>query len=527
MTRASLLHLLDHVNGISDAEIRELEQLAATFPYCQTAHVLLAKAAHDRGSMLAGQRLRRAATYAADRELLRHLLEQPAALPAPASVAVAEEAAPAETTQGTDEPLASEADLFAVAAPELSGNSFSEETTEQPASEAEIAGVHLEEQVVTETPAVEFSTTAEAEETDGEEVNDTDAAQPETTDVAAGASEPEAATELEASEPPEAAVTPALEDTPASEETAAPKSVPPPVAEPAVPESAAAPEPTVATEEMAAEAAPVAAAETDEAATTAEPADDIVSPAAPETVEPVPAAEPTATITELETEAAETSEPAAAYDLLPAVAPPIRPPVEAGISRFEFGLGGSRLPEPSGYQLPDADDAADDEESAELPTLSSVAASAVTAPFRADADLGYALGAGSRLGYDLQPHDGFTLDLPLDSFFEPDALLLAHARAHQYKPKTSSLDLINRFLKVQPRIKTPGGVPLPASEQADLSVRSTSAAPALASESLAKIMIRQGKPEKAIEIYERLMARQPEKKAYFAEQIQQLQQPLK
>ena len=86
MTRASLLHLLDHVTGISDAEIRELEQLAAAFPYCQTAHVLLAKAAHDRGSMLAGQRLRRAATYAADRELLRQLLEQPATLPATVAV---------------------------------------------------------------------------------------------------------------------------------------------------------------------------------------------------------------------------------------------------------------------------------------------------------------------------------------------------------------------------------------------------------------------------------------------------------
>ena len=62
MTRASLLHILDHVSRISEAEVRELEQLATTFPYCQTAHVLLAKAAHDRGSMLASQRLRRAAT---------------------------------------------------------------------------------------------------------------------------------------------------------------------------------------------------------------------------------------------------------------------------------------------------------------------------------------------------------------------------------------------------------------------------------------------------------------------------------
>ena len=67
MTRATLLHVLDHTSAIGLAEVRELEQLAQAFPYCQTAHLLLAEAAHDQGTMLAGQRLRRAATYAADR----------------------------------------------------------------------------------------------------------------------------------------------------------------------------------------------------------------------------------------------------------------------------------------------------------------------------------------------------------------------------------------------------------------------------------------------------------------------------
>ena len=76
MTRATLLHVLDHATALGPAEVRELEQLAQAFPYCQTAHLLLAKAAHDQGTMLAGQRLRRAATYAADRTLLRRLIEQ-------------------------------------------------------------------------------------------------------------------------------------------------------------------------------------------------------------------------------------------------------------------------------------------------------------------------------------------------------------------------------------------------------------------------------------------------------------------
>ncbi|QJX48797.1 hypothetical protein HMJ29_18510 [Hymenobacter taeanensis] len=104
-------------------------------------------------------------------------------------------------------------------------------------------------------------------------------------------------------------------------------------------------------------------------------------------------------------------------------------------------------------------------------------------------------------------------------------MLLAHIAASRPKPTKSSIDLINRFLKAQPRIKTPSHDSKPADEQADLSVRSTQAAPAIASESLAKIMVKQGKIDKAIEIYERLMQRQPEKKAYFADQIQQLKQP--
>ncbi|MDF7817546.1 hypothetical protein P1X15_08065 [Runella sp. MFBS21] len=42
------------------------------------------------------------------------------------------------------------------------------------------------------------------------------------------------------------------------------------------------------------------------------------------------------------------------------------------------------------------------------------------------------------------------------------------------------------------------------------------------SEGMAKIMVRQGKIERAIEIYEQLMLKKPEKKAYFAEKIKDL-----
>ena len=89
----------------------------------------------------------------------------------------------------------------------------------------------------------------------------------------------------------------------------------------------------------------------------------------------------------------------------------------------------------------------------------------------------------------------------------------------------SSLDLINTFLKRQPRLTRPAMLPPAAETQADLSVRSTRTEADLASESLARILVRQGKTERAIEIYRRLMVKQPEKLAYFASQIQQLQPP--
>ncbi len=44
----------------------------------------------------------------------------------------------------------------------------------------------------------------------------------------------------------------------------------------------------------------------------------------------------------------------------------------------------------------------------------------------------------------------------------------------------------------------------------------------IVSEGMAKIMVRQGKIERAIEIYEQLMLKKPEKKAYFAEKIKDL-----
>ncbi|QHV94821.1 hypothetical protein [Spirosoma endbachense] len=83
-------------------------------------------------------------------------------------------------------------------------------------------------------------------------------------------------------------------------------------------------------------------------------------------------------------------------------------------------------------------------------------------------------------------------------------------------------DLIEDFIKKEPRIspvRTKLGEP---TEQEDLTKRNKAVGGNLVTESLAKILTKQGKIEKAREVYEKLMVKNPEKKAYFAAKISEL-----
>ncbi|PJJ60632.1 hypothetical protein [Hymenobacter chitinivorans] len=513
MTRASLLHILDHVSTISEAEIRELEQLAAAFPYCQTAHVLLAKAAHDQGSMLASQRLRRAATYATDRQLLRQLIEQPAAahlLPesvAPVAIAVAAEPptpqqptvdiVPTEPAQWIAEPAGAE--------------------TETGETDVEATLVNAAET----TPALELA-------------SEVSQPTPEAPDVAVLPIELSTAEALSVpTVPTEAADTAPFISAESAEEAAVnpedffPEAAPAEAEQELTPDLAAEPAALlVESEPLAPEVAPPAPDDfsvpqlpevADEEPLEA-PAEAVINeeyplePSVEDTTELVSSSQELILPADLPAEPPVPVDESPEEDILPPVAPPIRPPVEAGTSRFEFGLSLPEPVEPIIYELPTIEE----EEPAEAPE--------VAAGFRGDELLGYALGGGSRLGFCLQQADELAYPLPITEFFAPDALL--QEQTPRYRPAPvpapSPFDLINKFLRNQPRLRTPAVLPASAEEQADLSVRSTQGVPDLASESLARIMVRQGKIQKAIEIYERLMMRQPEKKAYFADQIQQL-----
>ncbi|GAB3866987.1 hypothetical protein GCM10028824_08370 [Hymenobacter segetis] len=533
MTRATLLHVLDRPTALGPAEVRELEQLAQAFPYCQTAHLLLAKAAHDQGTMLAGQRLRRAATYAADRSLLRRLIEQVEPLPVAIPVSEAEPAI--------------EVPVLAVI---------------EPASAAEAAPLLTPEPVApaTEIPAPPLAAVVI------EAIPEPVAAVAEPQPVAITPIVPPTSVEIEQVLPPAvaaqlpteqaAASAPIIEALPEAVPTAEPIAPAPTVTEVSVVLPEVAP---VAVEVLVAllpsHELPPITAEPQAVELVAEPAPvdslilvdqeqaAITPDSLPETLEitPAPAAEaPQATLV---------------ADELPAQAPAIRPPVEVGEARFEFGLADAAPAIVPTYELPGLID--EWAASAVTRSLGSSGAFALPSPapaapvftpaaFTGDAVVGYSFGESSRLGLSMQLLDLLIAKAeaaetatavvaaaqppavplpPTGTFFEPDPLLLDHWATHCPAPPElpSTVDLINNFLKRQPRLTRPGMLPPSPGGQPDLSVRSTRAEPDLVSENLARIFVRQGKTARAIEIYEKLMVKQPEKMAYFALQIQSLQ----
>ncbi|QNP51483.1 hypothetical protein H9L05_15870 [Hymenobacter qilianensis] len=381
MTRASLLHILDNLGGISETEVQELEQLAATFPYCQTAHLLLAKAAHDRGSMLAAQRLRRAATYAVDREQLRALIE----LPAPQTLAEAftpskEEQAEAVATAQLALAVPPSVDII-TAEPELlqAADYITSPETDSPNNQP-LDGAY------------------DTGETDVQDTSST------TTEL-----EADLAIAEEAPAEPSASEAALLNDTPetrahASVEAANELETPLHEVDAQLPEELLDSDEAIINADLPAEEEPVEESvkvEADIAASTEES-----DAAAPELTLEQPIEQPFIPTGEREESVVAPElevEPEFTEEELPLSPPPIRPPAEVGSSRFEFGLA-QTLPVPT-YNLFEVEKAAKQ--------------TAVIPPFWADEEVGYAPGLGSRLGFCLQAHDEYSLDLPPALFLSP------------------------------------------------------------------------------------------------------------
>ncbi len=122
-------------------------------------------------------------------------------------------------------------------------------------------------------------------------------------------------------------------------------------------------------------------------------------------------------------------------------------------------------------------------------------------------------------------HEPFPWEQPLPPAYDPlNELSETWDESKKQEPTAgglqSKLPLIDRFLREEPRIDRNKPVFFNPDEQAE---KSTHLPDEVVSETLAKIYLSQGKKEKAIEIYRRLMLLYPGKSSYFAGQIQNIE----
>ncbi|TAF67292.1 MAG: hypothetical protein EAZ55_02940 [Cytophagales bacterium] len=75
MDADNLLYFIDDPTRITTNDLEGLETIASDYPYFQLAHMLIAKGSSKENSPLASQKLRRAAAYSYHRGLLRQLIE--------------------------------------------------------------------------------------------------------------------------------------------------------------------------------------------------------------------------------------------------------------------------------------------------------------------------------------------------------------------------------------------------------------------------------------------------------------------
>lgn len=461
MNKSAFLELIQKASGITDQQTAELEKVASAFPYCQTAHLLLAKSAYDKGSMLSTQRLRRAASYATDRQLLKRIIYT-SATPAPVfdeaavteqqtivtpepdqTIVTPEPETIVETTAATIE-VSPEADAE-------TGETLTESETiveiVQDTTDVELETIAEQEAIVEaiQEPAVEEDAIVVSEVTEEEEIESL------SDEVAVGFGlkgvEPQPTTDSELADLLTiSSLSSSFTDLLAQK----------PDAEPAVAED---------------ESTETSLHETEEALAS-------ISSESPETIvleqeEPdaIVAETPTATFAEQETSTIVTS----------------TNPEEAVIN-YNF--------------------------------------SEIDRMYAEDA-LGYWMGS-SRLGEVLQLKNDYTRPKPVA--FHPE-MILEYNKTHELEkavqPATNylseQLDIIDQFLKLNPRLKTMANLKLNPEPQEDLSLKSSKIKKGMASENLANIFIKQGKVKKAIKIYEQLILKNPEKKSYFAEQIEKLQ----
>lgn len=599
MNKAAFLDILNHVTSISEQEVIELEKLALNFPYCQSAHLLLAKAAYDKGSMLSNQRLRRAAACAANRQLLKkliytaghHLVLEPIAedtreesLPAAPllSPQIAElpegfveqvpqtenlspqegilpEGAIDQGPQSEDHPAQETAPAEIPAPPALMLEPIEPEALDVEEYDAALVPASVDEKD-TEAPAVLQAADQETllpeepeaiplesehqnaeRQIDGLSETDTPGLEPIELEPLELESFPLSLASFTQPEPqPE---TELVRD----DETASGQQQEAHQLQQGLPEIYEIPE-LLDDADIAAAAAAALAPENLEAATETNIG---TEPAQKEPV--IPALAPVYFADDLDdlfrvdflASVMASTDPVTSFvNSLPAEEENLDTVAlaEAGTAREAAAdeapaLSAGKAAAESPADLP-ADDTLERFDSFLFsPEQDKAPAEAATGvvPFQEEIiykvfdanELGYWMDS-SRLGETLLLKNELATNQPY--YFRPE-LLLEYSRHNEMAtyqaPEPSILarqfDIIDQFLKLNPKIKSMAQVKIKAESQEDLSLKSTKIRKNTASETLATILVQQGKIRKAIKIYEHLMLKLPEKKDYFASQIEKLQ----
>ena len=110
---------------------------------------------------------------------------------------------------------------------------------------------------------------------------------------------------------------------------------------------------------------------------------------------------------------------------------------------------------------------------------------------------------------------------------DPDEGLLNEVKTSKKKIKPEGpkqkeqIEIINQFIKTQPNISK-NKLAAASESKDDLSDDNLTYGENIVSETLVQILVKQGKKEKAIEVLKKLIWKFPQKKAYFAAQIEDL-----
>jgi len=115
-----------------------------------------------------------------------------------------------------------------------------------------------------------------------------------------------------------------------------------------------------------------------------------------------------------------------------------------------------------------------------------------------------------------------TLSKPkeVDSLIEEIKLTKKKIKPEGVKQK-EQIEIIDQFIKTQPTISRPKPT-APVTPDNDLAEPSAQFGENIVSETLVEILLKQGKKDKAIEALKKLIWKFPQKKAYFAAQIEEL-----